>query len=68
MTAGLEVSSVYFGIKGGFSLVLLEQIILKSRYLFVHPTKTWVRDCIFALFHHIPRGVSGSTHRSNIYS
>ena len=50
MTAWLEVFRVQFGMKGGFSPVLVEQILLNCRYLSVHRTKTGERVCVFVLF------------------
>jgi len=68
MTAWMEVSRVHFRMKGGFSPVLVEQILLNCLYLSVHPTKIGVRVCVFAVFPpHFVR-VSGLTHGSNIYS
>jgi len=50
MTAWLEVSRFHIGMKGGFSPVLVEQILLNCRYLSVHRTKKGVRVCVFVLF------------------
>jgi hypothetical protein len=68
MTAWLEVSRFHIGMKGGFSPVLVEQILLNCRYLSVHRTNKGVRVCVFAHFSSHFAMVSGLTHRSNIYS
>jgi hypothetical protein len=50
MTAWLEVSRVQFGMKGGFSPVLVEQSLLNCRYLSVHRKKTGVKGLCFRTF------------------
>jgi len=69
MTAWLEVSRVQFGMKGGFSPVLVEQSLLNCRYLSVHRKKTGVKGLCFRTFPTTFRArLSGLALGSNIYS
>lgn len=55
------------GMKGGFSPVLVEQILLSWRYLLVPRTQTGGMGVFSYISHHIVRRVTGFAPVSNIY-
>ncbi|MDP6465988.1 MAG: hypothetical protein QGH65_19115 [SAR324 cluster bacterium] len=67
MTALLEGSKFHMGMKGGFSPVLVEQILLSWRYLPVPRTQTGGMGVFSYISHHIVRRVTGFAPVSNIY-